>query len=167
ERRLTANKDNLAICYVDLNQFKAFNDHYGFKRGDDVIKKTTEILMSVSQVTGSSQDFIGHIGGDDFILLTTPERAEPICQTIIDRFDAIVPSLYDETDRKKGYIPHIDRQGRKVKIPLLSISIALVTNEAQPLTHPGEIARIGAELKSYAKQFNRSIYVKERRTIPP
>jgi PleD family two-component response regulator len=165
ERRI-ASGGGLAVCYIDLDRFKAFNDHYGFKRGDDAIQQTAELLLNASRTYGSSQDFIGHIGGDDFIVVTTTDRAEPLCEAIVLGFDAMVPQLYDDVDRMRGYLLHVDRKGQEVKIPLLSISIALVTSEQQRLTHPGQVARIGAELKTYAKQFDRSLYVKERRHLP-
>ena len=156
----------LAVCYIDLDRFKAFNDHYGFKRGDDAIRRTAEILLEASQTNGSPHDFVGHIGGDDFILITTIQNAPAVCKTIIHDFDAMSLQLYDTEDRLRRYIVHVDRQGKEVRIPLLSISIALVTNEEHPLTHLGQVAKIGAELKAYAKQFDRSIYVQERRILP-
>jgi len=162
ERRIAAGEP-LAVCYADLDRCKAFNDHYGFKRGDEVIKRTAEVLLAASRAHGSGHDFVGHIGGDDFLIMTRLERAEPLCQAIIAQFDAMVPGLYDDTDRARGHLLHKDRKGREVKVPLLSVSIALVTNEWHPLTHPGQVAKIGAELKAYAKQFDRSLYVKERR----
>jgi len=165
ERRL-ASDESLAVCYIDLDRFKAFNDHYGFKRGDEVIQHTATILLQTSKISGSPKDFVGHIGGDDFIVVTTAERAEGLCTAIIREFDAMALGLYDEEDRQRGYLLHTDRKGQQVKIPLLSISIALVTSEAQPLTHPGQVAKIGAELKAFAKQFDRSIYIKERRQKP-
>ena len=162
ERRIATGAP-LAVCYIDLNRFKAFNDHYGFKRGDEVIQRTAEILLQAPRARVGPEDFVGHIGGDDFLIITTPDRAELLCETIIRNFDAMAPQLYDEEDRVRGYLLHTDRKGQQVQLPLLSIAIALVTNEGKQLTHPGQIARIGAELKAYAKQFERSIYVKERR----
>ena len=162
ERRISTGEP-LAVCYIDLDRFKAFNDHYGFQRGDEVIKQTASVLLAAARSQGSGPDFIGHIGGDDFLVMTTLQRCEPLCEAIINHFDAMASQLYDEEDRKRGYISHTDRKGQEVKIPLLSVSIALVTNEWHPLTHPGQVAKIGAELKAYAKQFERSIYVKERR----
>ena len=164
ERRLAAGGP-IAVCYLDLNRFKAFNDHYGFKRGDDVIKQTAELLLNTSRAAGSPKDFLGHIGGDDFILITTTECAQRLCEAIIRNFDAMAPGLHDEADRARGYMLHTDRKGQQVKTPLLSIAIALVTNEEQTLSHPGRIAELGAELKAYAKQFDRSAYVKERRKV--
>jgi len=165
EQRLAAGGP-MAVCYIDLDRFKAFNDHYGFTRGDEVIRRTAAVLLQTSATQGGPTDFVGHIGGDDFIVITTTDRAIPLCETIIRDFDAMVPELYDQADRARGYLLHTDRKGQAVKVPLLSISIALVTSEEQPLTHPGQVAAIGAELKAYAKQFERSVYVRERRKSP-
>ena len=166
ERRI-ATGEQFAVCYLDLNRFKAFNDHYGFKRGDEVIQRTASILLQVSKTHGSAQDFIGHIGGDDFILVTAADRAEPVCDRIIQQFDALAPEWYDAEDRTRGYLLHHDRKGQEVKTPILSISIALVTNERHPLDQIEQIAKIGAELKAYAKQFERSLCIRERRQVPP
>jgi diguanylate cyclase (GGDEF)-like protein len=152
-----------AACYADLDRFKAFNDHYGFTRGDDAIKATARVLLEASHQAGGPQDFIGHIGGDDFILVTTVERAEPLCQTVVKGFDAMAPSLYDPQDRERGHIAHTNRQGESVKVPLLSISIAIVSSTDHVLEHPAQIAAIGADLKAFAKQFDRSLYVRDRR----
>ena len=162
ERRI-ASGEKYGVGYVDLDRFKSFNDHYGFKRGDEVIQKTADVLLETSKTLGGPGDFVGHIGGDDFIVITSADRADTLCEGIVRNFDAMARQLYDEEDRTRGYLLHTDRKGQEVKIPLLSVSIALVTNAAQALTHPGQIAKIGAELKAYAKQFDRSIYVKERR----
>ncbi|MBI3331056.1 MAG: response regulator [Candidatus Omnitrophica bacterium] len=162
ERRI-ASGEAYAVCYLDLDRFKAFNDHYGFKRGDEVIQRTAGLLLRAVKAQGTNRDFVGHIGGDDFIAITAEDRADALCQAIITAFDAMAPQLYDAEDRARGHLLHTDRRGQQVKIPLLSISIAVVTNEGGTVTHPGQIARIGAELKAYAKQFDRSLYVKERR----
>ena len=165
ERRLS-DRAPIAVCYVDLDRFKAFNDHYGFKRGDDVIQRTAGVLLNAVTAHGSSHDFVGHIGGDDFIVVTGIEHADAVCEAIVKEFDAMVPGLYDEEDRARGYLLHQDRKGQESRLPLLSISIAVVSNEGGRLAHLGQVAKIGAELKAYAKQFDRSIYVKERRTAP-
>ncbi len=164
ERRI-GGKESLAVCYIDLDRFKAFNDHYGFQRGDEVIKQTAQVLLESSKAYGSGNDFVGHIGGDDFLVMTKAEYGERLCEAIIKRFDAMALKLYDEADQKRGYLLHKDRKGQEVKVPLLSVSIALVSNATQTLTHPAQVATIGAELKAYAKQFDRSIYVKERRQL--
>ncbi len=165
ERRI-ATGEPFAVCYLDLNRFKAFNDHYGFKRGDDAIQRTASVILQTSKQHGSARDFVGHIGGDDFIVVTSVERAEGVCEAILRAFDAMAPQLYDPDDRARGYLAHVDRKGEPVKVPLLSVAIALVSTATTPLTHPGQIAALGAELKAHAKQFERSIYVKERRQPP-
>lgn len=158
-----ASGERFGVCYVDLNHFKSFNDHYGFKRGDEVIQRTAAILLAICKTQGGPNDFIGHIGGDDFIVITPADRAEAICQAIIRDFDAMVPQFHDQEDRAVGYFLHPDRKGRELKIPLLSVSVALVTNEDRTFNHPGEIAKISTELKAYAKQSDRSTYLKDRR----
>lgn len=162
ERRLAAG-GALAVCYCDLNRFKAFNDHYGFARGDEAIKQTALVLLEAVRHGGASSDFVGHIGGDDFIIITTPERAEAVARQIVERFDAAIPRLYDEEDRAQGYVLHTDRKGAPVKIGFLTIAIAIVSSAQQPLTHIGQIAKIGAELKGQAKRAEKSAYVTERR----
>jgi len=157
----------VAVCYCDLNQFKAFNDHYGFERGDQVITHTAQILLEATKRHGNASDFLGHIGGDDFVVITTPERVDAICQQIVEQFDARIPTLYDEADRARGYLLHADRKGQPVKVGLLSIAIAVVSNADRPLSHLGQVAELGAELKAYAKQCEKSVYVKERRRISP
>jgi len=164
--RCIASGGRLAVCYIDLNRFKALNDHYGFKRGDDAIQRTATVLLEASRLHGSPEDFVGHIGGDDFIVITKTDRAEGLCEAIIQRFDAMVPDLYEPADRARGYLLHVDRKGQEVKLPLLSMSIALVIPDPQRLAHPGQVAQVGADLKAYAKQFERSVYVKERRQTP-
>ena len=166
ELRIRINKNELfAVCYVDLDKFKAFNDKYGFEKGDEVIKNTARILIDSVQKKGTPQDFIGHIGGDDFVVVTAPDKVDELCKKIIADFSSMVPGLYNKEDLKKGYIIGKDRQKKIRKIPLLSISIGVVTNEKNEINHVGEIGELGAELKEYAKSLPGSNYVKERREI--
>ncbi len=166
DRRLNSNA-LFAVCYADLDKFKAYNDKYGFEHGDEVIKETARILIRTVQKFGNSDDFIGHIGGDDFVVLTTPDKADSLCKKIILDFEKTAPSFYNETDRKKGYIVAEDRKGKEQKIPLLSISIGVVTNEFRSITHVAQIGEIGAELKERAKRLERSNYVKDQRKGTP
>ena len=162
ERRI-ASGQLFGVCYLDLNRFKAFNDHYGFQRGDDVIRRTALILLEAVKQHGTPHDFIGHIGGDDFILITNLDRSETVCEAVIRAFDAAAPTWHDREDQARGYLLHTDRKGQEMKLPLLSIAIALMTNEQQQNVTPESIARTGAELKAYAKQFERSHFVRQRR----
>lgn len=161
-RRLKS-KELFAVCYLDLDKFKAYNDTYGFEHGDDVIKETARILIKVTHETGNSDDFIGHIGGDDFVIITTLNKADIICMKVISEFEKTVPVFYTEEDRKRKYLLGHGRQGKEERIPLLSISIGVVTNESREITHVAQIGEIGAELKSYAKQVERSNYIKDKR----
>ncbi len=161
-RRLMS-KSLFAVCYIDLDKFKAYNDKYGFEHGDEVIKETARILIRADQEDGNTDDFIGHIGGDDFVLVTTPDAVEKICKKIIADFEKTAPSFYNENDRKNGYIMAKDRAGKEQKIPLLSISIGIVTNEFRKIEHVAQISEIGAELKEMAKHLERSNYIKDQR----
>lgn len=165
EQRIAAGGP-MAVCYIDLDRFKAFNDHYGFQRGDEVIKETATLLLRIVRAHGNPNDFVGHIGGDDFIVITTTARADAVCEAIVRDFDALVPRCYDAEDYARGHLPHTDRTGQTTKVPVLSISIAVVTNQEQRLTHPGQVAQLGVELKAYAKQFPYSCYVTDRRKTP-
>ena len=161
-RRLET-KSLFAVCYIDLDKFKSYNDKYGFEHGDEVIRETARILLDTAQRVGNPEDFIGHIGGDDFVIVTTTQIADRICKKIIADFENKAPAFYNETDRKKGYIVAFDRKGKEQKVPLLSVSIGVVTNEFRKLDHVAQIGEIGAELKGYAKSLERSNYVKDQR----
>ncbi|MFA5116818.1 MAG: diguanylate cyclase, partial [Candidatus Omnitrophota bacterium] len=162
DRRIE-DKSPFAVCYLDLDKFKSFNDKYGFEHGDEVIRETARILIRTVKELGDKDDFIGHIGGDDFVIVARPATADKLCDKIIADFDAAIPSFYNETDRKNGYIVAHDRQGKSRKIPLMSISIGVVTNENRKIEHVAEIGEIGAELKSYAKKVGKSNYIKDKR----
>ncbi len=156
-------KNPYAVCYVDLDKFKVLNDKYGFSRGDDVISETARILIQSIQEKGNPDDFIGHEGGDDFVLITTPDRVDALCRQIIFDFDQIAPSFYNKEDREAGFIRGLDRQGKISEIPLITVSIGVVTSENRLIRHVAEVGEIGAELKKYAKSLQGSHYVKERR----
>jgi diguanylate cyclase (GGDEF)-like protein len=161
--RKIASLELFAVCYVDLDKFKAYNDTYGFERGDNVIKETARTLLRAAQEHGNPGDFVGHVGGDDFVVVTSLDRVDKLCTAIIDQFDASVPSFYNETDRQNGYIIAHDRQGGQRKFQLLSISIGVVTNEFRKIEHVAQIGEIGAELKAYAKSLTKSNYVMDKR----
>jgi len=159
------NKSSLAVGYIDLDKFKTYNDKYGFEHGDEVIRETARILIRTVKEFGNHDDFIGHIGGDDFVFITTANFVDAICKKIIAEFELTAPSFYNEIDRKNGYIIGKDRKGIEQKIPLLSVSIGVVTNEHRKIDHVAQIGEIGAELKSYAKSLERSNYIKDKRAV--
>jgi len=153
----------IAVCYVDLDKFKAYNDKYGFEHGDEVIKETARILIRTTKDKGNPADFIGHIGGDDFVVITTPQKSDILCSDIISNFDQVSPYFYNDEDKKAGFITTKDRQGQEQKIALLSISIGVVSNEKRKISHLAEIGEVGAELKKQAKAIDGSAYVKDQR----
>ncbi|NLM58300.1 MAG: response regulator [Clostridium sp.] len=158
-----ATRQLFAVIYADLDNFKAYNDVYGFASGDRAIKLTADIIIDNVHNFGNSEDFIGHIGGDDFIIVSTPDKAEAICQGIINDFDNKIKSLYCDEDLQRGYIVTSNRQGQIMKFPLISISLAIVSNEIRELISHIQISEIAAELKKKAKTMPGSTYVKDRR----
>ncbi len=156
----------LAFCLADLRYFKAFNDRYGYARGNEVILATAGILRQAAREQGTEEDFIGHIGGDDFILITTPGRYERICNAILSAFDQKIPSFYDPDDRERGAIQGTTRRGEEVSFPFMTLSIAVVTNEHRKLKNYIQVGEIAAEMKNFAKSFAKSIYVVDKRRDP-
>lgn len=152
-----------AVCYIDLDDFKAYNDRYGFLAGSEVIKLTTQAILESLEKYGGSEDFVGHIGGDDFLVVTEMERAPLIAQEVIRLFDARIPSRYDPEDRERGGIISTDRSGKLNEFSIMTISIAIAHNTYRKLDHPGKVAQIAAELKKYAKEMQGSNYVFDRR----
>jgi len=152
-----------AVLYLDLDHFKAYNDTYGFEAGDRVIKATANLLVKLTIQNEDSQDFIGHIGGDDFIVVTRFEGSEELARRIVSAFDGISPSFYSMADRERGCIVSTDRQGNIKKFPLLSISVGIVHNHTRPLHSFAQVSNIGTELKKAAKADNKSHYTMDRR----
>jgi DNA-binding response OmpR family regulator len=143
--------DPFALLYIDLNNFKAFNDTYGFARGDLVLKLVGDVLTESVRELGGPRDFVGHIGGDDFAVITTPERIQSLCERVIARFDGEVRGLYEPTDLKRGYLQGVDRHGVVRRFPITSLAIGGVTNTHRTFSDPDEISRIAAEMKGFAK----------------
>ena len=152
-----------AVLYLDLDNFKAFNDVYGFTHGDEAIQLVASSAVDVIRRRGTPQDFVGHIGGDDFIIVTLPERSEEIAREIIDMFDRDIRKLYNAQDLRQGYIETRDRRGTLNRFPIMSLSIAIISNEQRPLENYAQIGEAAAELKRYAKSIGGSVYVKDKR----
>lgn len=153
----------LAFCYIDMDNFKAFNDRYGYARGSEVIMAVSKIVDECVAETGTPDDFIGHVGGDDFVLITTPDHFRKTCNNIIETFDKTISGFYDPNDLNKGFIIGNTRQGTESKFPVMSLSIAVVTNLQRKLTSPIQVGELAAELKEYAKSIPGSVYVVDRR----
>ncbi len=152
----------LAVLYVDLNQFKAYNDAYGYEAGDEVIKATSRLLVRAAQEQ-IPPAFVGHIGGDDFIVLCAPDRMEELARRLLTDFDRTSPGFYAPEDARRGHIASKDRQGQAREYPLLSMSIGICHNDRRPLTSHAQVSQIGAELKKYAKRHKGSAFVVDRR----
>ena len=162
EKRMDSG-DPFAMMYIDLTNFKSFNDRYGFLRGDDIIKNTANILIRCVKEFGKKGDFIGHIGGDDFIVLTTPELYGVVAENIIKQFDETVRPYYDKEDLDKGFIVAPDRNNNIQQFPIMTISIAVINTAHTKIVHYGQLSEIAAELKKLAKQQSGSAYVVDRR----
>lgn len=158
-----ANNELFAVLYLDLDNFKAYNDVYGFTSGDRAIKLTADIIQSNVHMINNQGDFIGHIGGDDFVIITVPNKIDELCKGIIQDFDNKITEIYSEEDKEKGYITTVNRLGQVIEFPIITISIAAVTNESRTLYSPIQIAEISAQVKKRAKMIIGSTYVKDKR----
>lgn len=154
-----------ALLYVDLDDFKPYNDHYGFLRGDRVLQALGRLLLDVAARSGPSRTFVGHVGGDDFVLISDPAEAEEFAALVCERFDAMVPGLYDPDDVEAGSIEVPDRRGVPQSYGLLSVSIGIATNERRDFGHRGELVTVATEMKRFAKSRRRngSRYAIDRR----
>lgn len=164
ERAITqriAHAQPFVVCYGDLDNFKAYNDSYGFLKGDAVIQRSAQILLEVVRAYGNPDDFVGHIGGDDFVLITTPERVELICTAATRQFDETAPLFYDPETRARGHLSGVDRQGRPTQFPLVSITFAVVSSAKRGFSHPGEVAQRAVDAKKRAKLIPGSVYLIE------
>jgi diguanylate cyclase (GGDEF)-like protein len=159
-----AGKQSFAACYIDINHFKAGNDHYGYAWGDQIIKFTAKTMIETINSFGGRDDLVIHIGGDDFIVLTTPEKADSICENIVKRFDGSVPGFYNEEDKKRGCINILNRKGQLESFRLMSLSVAIATNEKRKIENYLLLADILKELKQFAKSKVDSFIAKDRRT---
>lgn len=151
-----------AVCYIDINLFKPYNDAYGFSHGDEVLRMTARIMFNAVRDSGGG--FCGHIGGDDFVCIVPLERAESVCQTIITHFDMIVLDLFDDETKQRGFYYGTNRKGECENIPLLSVSIGIVPMNMAKLQHAAKVSEVAAELKKLAKESKHSRYVVDNRS---
>lgn len=153
--------EEVALLYIDLDQFKAYNDHYGFLRGDEAIETLAEVLWQASE--GRPDVFLGHVGGDDFIVLTNPDVVEGLVEDVIAGFEARVDRLYDPADVERGYIEIDDRQGRKQKFSLLTLSIGVATNLGRDVHDHRILVDVATEMKEFAKRKTGNAVAVDRR----
>jgi len=154
-------KKVFSLCHVDLDNFKPFADKYGYAWGSEVIKEVANILVDNVHISTQEGEFIGHIGGDDFVIIAEPRRAELICRDVIREFDRRSERFYSEKDREKRFIVGRDRSGSQQKFPLITMTIAIVTDDGTRYQDPLEMAKKAAELKEYAKTLQGSNYVRQ------
>jgi diguanylate cyclase (GGDEF)-like protein len=163
-RRHTSGED-FALLYADLNHFKAFNDHYGFLRGDAAIRRCATLIVECATAHGDG-NFVGHVGGDDFVVFSGLNVAEAIASDIAKGIDELAPSLYDKVDREAGSIVTVDRPGQTRRFGLLSIAIGITTTDLGPVDHPEELVELATEMKRHAKGIDdegRSTWAFDRR----
>jgi len=163
ERRI-ASKTDFAVLYADLDNFKAFNEFYGFDKGDEVLRHSALILKDVAGDAAGADSFVGHVGGDDFVLVTTTELAPSVADLIIERFDSEAPSFYLEEDRVRGFIEVENRRGDMQRYPILSISIGIASSQHRDFTHYAEVVAVAAEMKEFTKRTPGSVWAADRRT---
>ncbi|HEV7994211.1 MAG TPA: diguanylate cyclase [Gemmatimonadaceae bacterium] len=162
-RRLEAGA-RFAMCYADLDHFKEFNDRYSYYDGDRVIRILAKILHDVVKGLCGEDGFVGHIGGDDFIFVIPTQAVGEACSEIVNVFDLLIPFQYSEQDRRAGYFFGKDRRGQLHRVPLMTVSIGVVTNERRHFTHAAQVSELATEMKSYAKTLPGSVYSIDRRT---
>jgi diguanylate cyclase (GGDEF)-like protein len=155
-----------ALAYADIDNFKPFNDKYGFGRGDEVIKMTGRIILNMVRNRQSRGSFIGHIGGDDFIYIMDISRVEQTTQEIIEAFERLIPKFYDPDDSAKGYIQSLDRRGNSRSYLLMGLSIGVTDTGNRDFFHHGEMIEAASEMKKYAKQLRGSCYRMDKRREP-
>lgn len=152
-----------ALAYADLDNFKPFNDKYGFSRGDEVIKMLGRLIMNVVRSVQPSGSFIGHIGGDDFVYIMKPELIVQTTEKIIEIFSNLIKNFYDIEDLKQGYIESTDRKGVRQIFPIMSVSVGIASNQYRKFKHFSEIAEAASEMKSFAKRQQHLRYAIDRR----
>jgi GGDEF domain-containing protein len=152
-----------AVCYADLDHFKEFNDRYSYYEGDGVIFILSRILRDVVNGLCPGDGFVGHIGGDDFIVVIPLDMVPAVCREIISVFDTLIPYQYNVQDRRAGYFFGKDRRGHLHRVPLMTLSIGIVTNERRHFSHPRQVSELATEMKSYSKTLPGSVFVVDRR----
>ena len=166
ERRLEllmADREHFALIHADLDEFKAYNDHYGFLRGDRAIVLTAQVIGWAVADHGTPDCFVGHIGGDDFAIVCRPDRARAIADAIVHGFDEQVSNLYDADDRERGFIEVADRTGVVHQYTFLTISLGVASTDVRPIESPAAVAAVAVEMKQFAKRTGGSTWRMDRR----
>ncbi|MEO7361831.1 MAG: diguanylate cyclase [Gemmatimonadaceae bacterium] len=160
-------RDKFAVCYADLDHFKEFNDRYSYYRGNQVIQLLARLLHDVVKGLCAEEGFVGHIGGDDFLYVVPIAAMPRVGDEVIRVFDELVPLQYSAHDQRVGYFFGKDRRGQLHKVPLMTLSVGVVTNQRRRFVHASEVSELATEMKSYAKTLPGSIWVVDRRRDEP
>ncbi|GAC1557662.1 MAG: hypothetical protein PVS3B3_00780 [Ktedonobacteraceae bacterium] len=150
--------DPWSLLYLDLDNFKAFNDVYGFLAGNNMILLVGQVCQRVVYEFGNITDFVGHIGGDDFLIMTTLDKAQLLCDQILERYKQQSRALYRHEDLARGSISGVDRKGRVYQFPLVSLSIGVVNNQSRHPHNLDEISTLVADAKRHAKQSINNVF---------
>ncbi|MBF0274787.1 MAG: GGDEF domain-containing protein, partial [Nitrospinae bacterium] len=153
------------VCYFDLDNFKPYNDHYGFEKGDVVIKTLALIMTEVAGKQNGENTFVGHIGGDDFIIVTTPRYSEEISYEVIEKFERQLSRFHGGEDCSRGYYIAQNRKEETEKIRLLSLSVGIVSSQIKNISSYAQIASLSSEIKKKAKKIEGSSVVKDKRDL--
>lgn len=156
-----------AVCYIDIDRFKSVNDAYGFARGDEFIGALARSLRRSTIAAGLPPAFLGHVGGDDFVVVCHPDQVKPITTRAVVDFEAAADELYDSTDAQRGYLELADRRGRVQQVNLVTISIGVAVSTARYYRHPSEVVAVASEMKSVAKKHQGSYVAFDRRSDKP
>jgi GGDEF domain-containing protein len=162
-RRRLESGSEFAVCYADLDHFKEYNDRYSYYDGDRVIYLLSRLLHDVVKGLLGPAGFVGHIGGDDFIFIIPSAEIGPVCTEVVGVFDTLIPLQYNEQDRRAGYFFGKDRRGQLHRVPMMTLSIGIVTNRHRTFSHPAQVSELATEMKSYAKTLPGSVFVVDRR----
>ncbi len=156
-------RENIAITWVDIDNFKPFNDRYGFSRGDEVLVATGRIITNAIKELRDEKTFLGHIGGDDFVYICPENHIRSLCEEVISRFDMVIRNFYNDEDLESGGIISTGRDGTTHKFPIMSISLAVVINDDGHYTHYGQASQDATDIKKYIKEMDGSNYMIDRR----
>ncbi len=162
-KRKMASKKTYAVLYVDLDNFKAYNDKYGFMNGDEVIKFTSDVMQDAIQLYGKKGDFLGHVGGDDFVAIVDYENAQKMGKYIVKQFDKEIINYYTQEDAERGWIKVPNRKGKLEKFPLMTITVAMISNKYKKYATTIEIGEDGANVKKKAKTLPGSTFLEDKR----
>ena len=152
-----------AIAWVDIDNFKPFNDRYGFSRGDEVLLATARIITNAAREINKEKTFVGHIGGDDFVFICQENTVRKLCEEVVSRFDMVIRNFYNEEDLEQGGIVSTNRDGSVRMFPVMTISIAVVVNESGRYNHYGQASQDATDIKKYLKSLDGSNYMIDRR----